>query len=71
MLSLTAKLAVLYAQSSRDSTVINAVTELEQISANLSAKVWQKITLIQSREDMNAGGTVAAATQVDPETASG
>jgi hypothetical protein len=51
MLSLTAKLAVLYAQSSRDNTVNNAVTEIEQISANLSAKIWQKITLIQSRED--------------------
>lgn len=53
MLSLTAKLAVLYAQSSRDGAVINAVTELEQISANLSAKIWQKITLIQSREDLS------------------
>lgn len=53
MLSLSAKLAVLYAQVSRDNTVINAVTELEQISANLSAKVWQKITLIQGRDDFS------------------
>ncbi len=46
MLSLSAKVATLYAQSSRDSVVINAVTEIEQISANLSHKIWQKITLI-------------------------
>lgn len=46
MLSLSAKVATLYAQSSRDSLVISAVTELEQVSANLSHKIWQKITLI-------------------------
>ena len=51
MYSLTAKVATLYAQSSRDSLVINTVTEIEQIAANLSAKAWQKITLIQHDED--------------------
>jgi hypothetical protein len=54
MYSLTAKVATLYAQSSPDSLVINTVTEIEQIAANLSAKVWQKITLIQSTDDMDA-----------------
>ncbi len=48
MLSLSAKVATLYAQSSRDSLVISAVTELEQISTNLSHKIWQKITLIDA-----------------------
>ena len=52
MLSLTAKLATLYAQSSRDNVVISAVTELEQISANLSYKLWQKITLINQHESL-------------------
>jgi len=47
MYSLTAKVATLYAQSSRDNLVISTVTEIEQVAANLSAKVWQKITLIQ------------------------
>lgn len=47
MLSLTAKVATLYAQSSRDNIVIGAVTELEQVSSNLSQKIWQKITMIQ------------------------
>ena len=50
MLSLSAKVATLYAQSSRDNLVISAVTELEQVSANLSHKIWQKITLIDVNE---------------------
>ena len=49
--SLAAKVATLYAQSSRDSVVIGAVTELEQVSANLSHKIWQKITLIRDVEE--------------------
>jgi hypothetical protein len=55
MLSLTAKVATLYAQSSRDSVVISAVTELENISSNLSHKIWQKITLIKDVPDVDAG----------------
>ena len=51
MYSLTAKVATLYAQSTRDSLVIAAVNEIEQITANLSSKVWQKITLIQHDQD--------------------
>lgn len=54
MLSLAAKVATLYAQSSRDSLVISAVTELEQVSANLSHKIWQKITLIDANDEQVA-----------------
>ncbi len=54
MYSLTAKVAMLYAQSSRDNMVNSTVTEIEQISANLSAKVWQKITLIQGNDEDEA-----------------
>lgn len=50
MLSLTAKIAALYSQSARDSAVLGAVSELEALSANLSSKIWQKITMIQSEE---------------------
>jgi hypothetical protein len=47
MLSLTAKIAALYAQSSRDSVVISTVNDLEQLAANLSEKIWQKIGLVR------------------------
>lgn len=55
MYSLTAKVATLYAQSSRDSVVIATVNDIEQVTANLSAKAWQKITLIQRDNDFDGG----------------
>jgi hypothetical protein len=63
MLSLAAKVATLYAQSSRDGVVISAVTELEQISANLSHKIWQKITLIRVVEEPVAVADAAVAAE--------
>jgi hypothetical protein len=48
MLSLTAKVAALYAQSSKDPTVIAAATDLGQTTSNLSQKIWQKITIIEA-----------------------
>ncbi len=49
MLSLTAKVAALYAQSSADPVVIEAVNDLERLTTNLSAKIWQKITIVQAK----------------------
>jgi hypothetical protein len=73
MLSLTAKIAVLYAQNSRDTAVISAVTELEQISANLSAKVWQKITMVQASDALTdaASPVKTAAPATQPNSAPG
>jgi len=48
MLSLTAKVAALYAQHIADSVVIDAVNDLERLTTNLSAKIWQKITIVQA-----------------------
>lgn len=47
MLSLTAKVAVLYAQSFPDPVVTEAVNDLERTSASLSQKIWQKINIIE------------------------
>ena len=47
MLSLTAKIAALYAQSSKDSVVISTVNDLEQLVGHLCEKIWQKISLLQ------------------------
>jgi hypothetical protein len=51
MLSLTGKLAALYAQSMPDAVVIDAVNDIENLAANLSAKIWQKITILDSLEE--------------------
>ncbi len=53
MLSLTGKVAALYAQSTKDSIVIDAASDIGQITTNLSSKIWQKITLVQAREGRN------------------
>ena len=48
MLSLTAKVAALYAQSFPDPVVADAVNDLETIAASLSQKIWQKINIVQA-----------------------
>jgi hypothetical protein len=48
MLSLAAKVAALYAQSTKDPVVIDAASDLQQITSNLSSKVWQKINIVQT-----------------------
>ena len=48
MLSLTNKLAALYAQHLPDPVVIEAVNDSEDLTSNLSSKIWQKITIIDT-----------------------
>jgi len=48
MLSLTNKLASLYAQNLPDPVVIDTVNDIEQLTTNLSGKIWQKITIIDA-----------------------
>lgn len=47
MLSLTGKLAALYAQYFPDATVVAAANDVEQLTTNLSRKIWQKINIVQ------------------------
>lgn len=49
MLSLSAKVAALYAQGTRDPVVIQAASDLGQITSNMSGKIWQKITMVQNQ----------------------
>ncbi|HJS79251.1 MAG TPA: hypothetical protein VJ748_01400 [Vitreimonas sp.] len=56
MLALIAKLAALYAERMRDSVVIDAVTEIENLTTGLSRKIWQKITLIGALDERSARG---------------
>jgi hypothetical protein len=48
MLSLTSKVAVLYAQVFPDPIVTEAVSDIERITAGLSQKIWQKIMILQA-----------------------
>jgi hypothetical protein len=47
MLSITGKLAALFAQSVNDEVVVGAVNDIEELGSNLSRKIWQKITMIE------------------------
>ncbi|HKD56254.1 MAG TPA: hypothetical protein VKD45_01985 [Hyphomicrobiaceae bacterium] len=49
MLSLTSKVAVLFAQGFPDPAVTEAVSDIERIAAGLSQKIWQKIIILESQ----------------------
>lgn len=51
MLSLIGKLAALYADRVRDSVVIDAVNDIEDLTTGLGRKIWQKITIIGALEE--------------------
>ena len=54
MLSITGKVAALYAQAVPDMEVVNAVNDVEALGGSMSRKVWQKIMLIESEKAPNA-----------------
>lgn len=47
MLSITGKIAALFAQSVNDEVIVEAVNDVESLGSNLSRKIWQKIMMIQ------------------------
>jgi hypothetical protein len=52
MLSLTSKLAALYAQESQDPIVLGAVTGIQDLAGSLSNKVWQKIMILDDLDNV-------------------
>jgi hypothetical protein len=48
MQALIGKLAALYAQNLPDPVVIDAVNDIEQLTANFSRKVWQKLSILET-----------------------
>jgi len=51
LLAITGKLAALYAQAVPDEGVAQAVNDIELLGSSLSRKIWQKITLIDARNE--------------------
>jgi hypothetical protein len=62
MLSLAAKIAALHAQSTKDTAVLEASSDLQQITANLAAKIWQKINIAQA--DMRSAASFPTPPQI-------
>jgi hypothetical protein len=48
ILSLISKIAALYVQGLEDQVILDAVDEIEDLTAGLSRKIWQKITILDS-----------------------
>lgn len=55
MLSLSSKVAALYAQSYPDPVVTEAVSDIERTATGLSQKIWQKINIIHRDIDAQRG----------------
>jgi hypothetical protein len=68
MLSLTGKVAALYAQASKDSLVIEAASDIDQMTTNLSQKIWQKISIIQAREARNSPTPISQILMTAPQS---
>ena len=58
LLSLIGKISALYSQTLDDPLVLNAVDDIEDLTTELSQKIWQKITLLDLMKP--ADGTHAA-----------
>ena len=50
MLSLTGKLAAMYLRASKDPVVSTAANEIEDLTTNLSRKIWQKIMILRQSQ---------------------
>ena len=66
LLALTSKLAALHAQHLNDAVVLNAVNDIEALTADLSRKIWQKITILATADLQRDAAT---ASTPDKETA--
>ena len=66
LLALTSKLAALHAQNLNDAVVLSAVNDIEALTADLSRKIWQKITILATADPRRHPAT---ASTLDGETA--
>jgi len=66
LLALTSKLAALHAQHLYDPVVLAAVNDIEALTADLSRKIWQKISILAAAKP---GDLPAMASAPDKETA--
>ena len=51
MLSLTGKIAALYAEGFDDAAVLAAVSEVEALATGMSGKIWQKLVILEGTPD--------------------
>ena len=62
LLALTSKLAALHAQHLHDPVVLSAVNDIEGLTAGLSRKIWQKISILAAAHGQDAASLESATT---------
>lgn len=60
MLSLASKAAAIYAERIHDGAVVEAVGDIERLTTNLSQKIWQKITLVETDVEETRGAAAVS-----------
>jgi ABC-type transport system involved in cytochrome c biogenesis permease subunit len=60
LLSLIGKISALYSQSLDDPVVLNAVDDIEDLTTELSQRIWQKITLLDIMKSADTARRTAA-----------
>jgi hypothetical protein len=54
-MALISKIAALYVQNFQDPILLDAVDDVEDLTAGFSRKIWQKITIIEGLDEGSAG----------------
>jgi hypothetical protein len=62
-LALISKIAALYVQSFQDPVLLDAVDDVEDLTAGFSRKIWQKITILENLRRALHGGPVPESTE--------
>ena len=66
-LALISKIAALYVQNFQDPVLLDAVDDVEDLTAGFSRKIWQKITILENlRRALHGGPAAEAAEQSHP-----
>jgi hypothetical protein len=65
-LALISKIAALYAQSFQDPVLLDAVDDVEDLTAGFSRKIWQKITILENLRRALRGGPAAQSPEGTP-----
>ncbi len=66
-LALASKIAALYVQSLHDPILLDAVDDIEDLTAGFSRKIWQKITILETLTRSGAIPSVSEAPASSPE----
>ena len=62
-LALISKIAALYVQGFQDPILLDAVDDVEDLTAGFSRKIWQKITILDNLRRALHGGLPAETTE--------